>query len=301
MDTGTAIAAGFFGQPPESLTEIMGLGSVNQIFVAKLAGESIVVRLPQPQNREQAMAFYEKERWCLEQAARVGVPGPVVLKRGIHDGWPYQVQSFVEGVNGKHSDLDPHVLMHTLGDYARRFHPLPLTGFGEMLSEFFSSDNHAGWQRFVAYNLASLTPDDALMALGVYSAHQREAIHARFIALQEGAFTFGLCHGDLARRNTILAPDGTLFLLDWGSAEAHLIPHYDLMALVGWYSPSDSRVHAFLDGYGWPLSERAALLAEVENLALLKSFDLVRWAIDRCPTRITELAEKARVQAQSVA
>ena len=52
---------------------------------------------------------------------------------------------------------------------------------------------------------------------------------------------------------------------------------------------------------GWPEETRAALLAEIEELALLKAFDLVRWAIDRCPTRIEELAEKARVWAQSVA
>ena len=45
---------------------------------------------------------------------------------------------------------------------------------------------------------------------------------------------------------------------------------------------------------GWTKAEFAALLPEVRSLALLKAFDLTRWAIDRCPTRIDEIAEQAR-------
>ena len=126
----------------------------------------------------------------------------------------------------------------------------------------------------------------------MYSADQRDAIHARFADLCLKVFRLGLCHGDLAPRNTILAPDGALVLLDWGCAEAHLVPHYELLNI-----PTEHQA-TFLDGYGWPLAERAALGAEVANLALLKSFDLVRWAIDRCPERTEELAGKARKQVE---
>jgi len=38
----------------------------------------------------------------------------------------------------------------------------------------------------------------------------------------------------------------------------------------------------------------AGALPEVQSLALLKAFDLTRWAIDRCPSRIEETAELAR-------
>ena len=287
-----AIATEFFGQAATSVEALLGLGSVNEIFVAQFPNKRIIIRLPKPEDKHRAGAFYEKETWCLAQAAALGIPGPMVLIQGEYDGWAYQIQGFVEGVNAEQSTLDVGTLWHTLGDYARRFHALAPDGFGETLPEFFAGEGRALWHIFVDYNLASLTEDDALWALGVYTADQHDAIHSRFSALRRREFRLGLCHGDLAPRNTILAPDGTLYLLDWGCAEAHLVPHYELLNV-----PSEYQA-AFLDGYGWPLAERGALLAEVAELALLKSFDLVRWAIDRCPERTEELAGKARKQVE---
>jgi aminoglycoside phosphotransferase (APT) family kinase protein len=291
-----AIAQEFFGQASASIEALPGLGSVNEIFVAQFPQKRIIIRLPKPEDQHRAAAFYEKEAWCLAQAAAREIPSPRVLQLGTHDGGAYQILSFVDGVNGEQSALAPNVLWHALGEYAQRFHALAPTGFGETLPELLAPDGTARWLGFVDYNLTSLAAqDDPLVALGVYAPEQREAIKARFLALRQGDFTLGLCHGDLAPRNTILAPEGTLVLLDWGCAEAHLVPHYDLLNV-----PNEHR-EAFLDGYGWPTAERAALLAEVENLALLKSFDLVRWAIDRCPERIAELAAMARTNAQAMA
>ena len=286
-----AIAAEFFGQAATSVEALLGLGSVNEIFVAQFPNKRVVIRLPKPEDRHRAAAFYEKEAWCLAQATALGIPSPTALAQGDHDGEAYQILSFVEGTNGEQSSLNATALWQTLGSYARRFQSIPLTGFGETLPEFFAEGENAGWQRFLSYNLASLTPDDPLLTLGVYSPDQHDKIQRRFLALQQASFHFGLCHGDLAPRNTIVTPDGTLVLLDWGCAEAHLVPHYELLNV-----PTEHQA-TFLDGYGWPLTERVKLFVEVENLALLKSFDLVRWAIDRCPERTQELADVARKQA----
>jgi hypothetical protein len=103
-----------------------------------------------------------------------------------------------------------------------------------------------------------------------------------------------LNHDDLAIRNTMVDATGRVSLLDWGSAEAHLVPHYDLLEILRRLHPSDARFQAFLVGYGLNEGEFAALLPEVRSLALLKAFDLTRWAIDRCPPRIGEIAEQAR-------
>ncbi|MBB6050705.1 phosphotransferase [Armatimonas rosea] len=307
-----AIAREFFGQAATRIEALPGLGSVNDIFVAQFPKKRIVVRLPKPEDRAGAEASYTKELWCLEEATRLGIPSPLVLQFGIHDGWPYQILSYIEGVNGAQSTLAPHLLWHTLGGYARRFHTCSLAGFGESadifsfvppppsnippsVAVFCPTPAQRGWQRFVRYNLDSLTANDALLGLGVYASHQRDFIVARFTALQSQPVALGLCHGDLSPRNTVLTPEGTLVLLDWGCAEAHVVPHYDLLNVP------DEFLGTFLDGYGWPIETRAALLAQVQDLALLKAFDLVRWAIDRCPRRIEELAMKARARAQSVA
>ncbi|MGC4044542.1 MAG: aminoglycoside phosphotransferase family protein [Armatimonas sp.] len=300
MDTARAIATQFFGAAPDTLEVIEGLGSVNRMFLARQGAQTIIVRLPKAEDRERAEAFYEKEDWCLKAAGFYShIPGPEVLDLGVYEGWPYQIQSFIEGINGEHSGVEPGRIYCMLGTYARDMEHIhfriQLNGFGETLPDFLASDGIERWQRFIAYNRESLTPTDPLLSLGVYLPSQRNAILARFNALAEQEVELGLCHGDLAPRNTILGTDRTLFLIDWGCAEVHVVPHYNLL-----YIPLEFR-EDFMDGYGWNEEHKAELYAEVDNLALLKAFDLVRWAIDRCPERITELAEKARILAQAVA
>ena len=60
----------------------------------------------------------------------------------------------------------------------------------------------------------------------------------------------GLNHYDLAIRNTVVDEKGQISLLDWGSAEAHLVPHYDLLEILRWQHPSDEGFRAFELGYG---------------------------------------------------
>ena len=65
-----------------------------------------------------------------------------------------------------------------------------------------------------------------------------------------------------------------------------------------------ARTHGNLSNMGnLPLLRqyRPQLFNETAQLRLLKSFDLVRWAIDRCPTRIEEMAESARKLTQVMA
>lgn len=296
MEIARAIATRFCGAAPYTIDAIEGLGSVNQLFVASTAVGRIIIRLPQESDKWRAEAFYEKERWCLESARRIAhIPGPEVLEQGVFEGWPYQIQRYIEGVNGERSDIPPAQLYYSLGEYSRRFHTISLTGFGEVLADFQAPDGRERWHEFITYNLESLTDGDPLLGLGVYLPDQRQAIYERFKSLYALDAPIGLTHGDLAPRNTIVTSDQTVVLIDWGCAEAHLIPHYDL-----YYMPRDFQ-HDFLNGYGWPMEQRAALFAELESLALLKAFDLVRWSLDRCLRRLLELAEEARKLAQAVA
>ncbi|MCW3054597.1 MAG: aminoglycoside phosphotransferase family protein [Chthonomonadales bacterium] len=276
------------------VTPLVGLGSVNLILFVETSREEIVVRLNKPEDDAvKVRGDYEKEQWCLSQASAAGIPSPNVLAVGEHSERAFMLQNRVPGVNGKQSGMAPDVLFQVLGRYARVIHALPANGFGDSLEAFENGNAREGWLRFVDYNLGELTERDPLLALGVYAPSQQRALREAFTWLRHLPLRIGLNHGDLARRNTIVDEKGRVSLLDWGCAEMHVVPHYDINALLHYYQPDHPHLHAFLEGYGMTGEEWTRLWPEVQALVLLKAFDLTRWAIDRCPARIEELAQRA--------
>jgi len=183
-EVAAAIVADFLKQDVQDVAPILGLGSVNKIFVARSGDRRLVVRLCQRQDSPRALAFYEKEAWCVNAAAGLGIPGPAVLAVGSWDGRPYMLESLVPGRNGEESPT-------------------------------------------------------------------------------------------------------------------HIVPHYDFIALLREHGPAGSEMLAFRQGYGMAEAEYARLLPELRSLLLLKEFDLTRWAIERCPERIPEIAERARTALQN--
>lgn len=279
---------------PRRVTPLIGMGSVNLVFFAETDQAEIVVRLNKPDDDVAKMyGDYEKERWCIAQASAVGIPGPEVLAVGEHSGRAFMLQRRIPGLNGKHSSMPSAALLRVLGQYARRIHTIPPQGFGYSLTEFTNGDARAGWLRFVDYNLGELSMSDPLLALGVYTRDQQTAIREAFLWLRSLPLRIGLNHGDLSRQNTIVDSSGQVFLLDWGCAEINVVPHFDLNALLMSYSQSDPDFYAFLEGYEISEAEWSRLLPELDAFSLLKAFDLTRWAIDRCPSRIPEIAERA--------
>lgn len=295
----SAIVADFFNDTVQAIHPIIGKGSVNKIFLCQTRhGESVVVRMSSAEDEERGLAFYEKEHWCIEQSAKRGVPGPRVLAIGRWDTRPYMLQSVVPGINGEEASPSKQHIWHSLAQHAKIIHSITLDGFGETLDQFHSGDAQGKWQEFLDYNIRSLTTNDALLQLQVYTLEQRATIKAIFEILRTIPFQFGLNHGDLSPRNTLVENNGTVNLLDWGSAEAHIVPHYDFLYLTPWDDIPDENFQSFLQGYGMTNTAFAQILPELRSLHLLKSFDLTRWAIDRCPERTSEIAIRAKAALQ---
>ena len=292
------IASAYFLTRAVEIEPIIGKGFVNYIFLARGAEKSVIIRMSQAEDEERGLAFYAKETWCLEQAARLGIPGPEVLEVGLWGTRPYMLQTVVPGVNGEECACDKKHIWHELGRFARLIHSVTLDGFGETLEYFTKGNPAAEWYKFIEYNLNSLTEEDELLRLGVYTRTQRDAVRRVFESLRERSFRFGLTHGDLSLKNTLVEADGQVHLLDWGSAEAHIVPHYELYGILIYQEPDAATLQAFLTGYGMEEAEFARVLPELHSLILLKSFDLTRWAIDRCPERIDSIAGRARLARQ---
>jgi Ser/Thr protein kinase RdoA (MazF antagonist) len=292
------ISAAFLRERVRSVRPI-GQGSNNKNFLVETANGRAVVKLSHEHRRHRALQDYRKEKWCIEQSSALGVPGPSVLSIGEVDGNAFMIQTFVEGINGKQLERDRTAIWRKLGEYAKMTHSIKVTGWGEDFSDDRPGGQRASWLKYLTYNIESLTDGDPLIDLGVLTRETSPVARRLLEELGDKTFQFGLNHGDLAVWNTLVGPSGKINLLDWGSAEAHIIPHFDMLYVIRQHlrdgTPTIEEMAAFRHGYGLSDEEYARLKPELDRLFLLIRFDKLRWAIDRNPSRIEEYAGSAQM------
>lgn len=172
IDLASKIALAFLkGQPVSSITPLIGMGSVNKIFIVEASDSKIVIRMRDGDAAATAAALreYQKEAWCIEQAAAMGVPGPEVLATGTRDGSAYMIQSYVSGEEGRESVVAKTHLWQRLGEYAKLIHSIKVAGFGLQLSGIRAGVAEESWLEYVGYNIESLNENDELLRLHVLS------------------------------------------------------------------------------------------------------------------------------------
>lgn len=281
IESASKITSGFLNELPVKVTPLISKGSVNKVFIVETENNKVVVRMSE---RGAALDEYEKEAWCIENAAARGVPVPSVLTLGRFESNAYVIHSHVAGDEGRVSQVPTQNIWRQLGQYSRKIHSIEVVGFGLELSEIMNGDARKSWLRYLAYNIASLTEEDQFIKLHVLTKSQSKIVKAIFADLKGCEFIFGLNHGDISLKNTIVDEQGIVYLLDWGSAEGNIVPHHDLIQMLKMKmlenSPSDEEIQAFLDGYGIAQSEFRQMMPELESLLLLRAFDKLRWAID---------------------
>jgi len=291
------IASHFLQEKVKAAHQIMGKGFVNQVCLVETDRHNVIVRM----NHKDSYPIFMKEKWCIEQAAAVGIPGPETLSVGITDETAYMIQTVVQGDNGLDAATGTIEVWRKLGEYAKRIHSIPVTGFGERMdpvSGTFYSPPHAGsdgsWQGYVQYNINSLTEHDPLIELGVLTKAESRRVRHWFERLKMETFRFGLCHGDLSLKNTMVAPTGQITLLDWGNAEVTVVPYGDIIHMIRCQihgeGPDHVQLEAFIESYG--LTEQE--LDQMRLVMVLKTFDNLRWAIDQSPDEVDYYVGMAR-------
>lgn len=289
------ITSSLLNEPLVEVTPLIGKGSVNKVFIVETVNHKVVARMS---DRAEALEEYTKEAWCIEHAAARGVPVPSVISVGRCEGLAYIIQSYIAGDEGRDSPAPKLGIWRELGKYAKLIHSISVKGFGLKLSEMTQGDARKSWLRYLKYNIESLTEDDPLIKLKVLTRPQSKVIKAVFADLKGREFTFGLNHGDISLKNTIVDVRGRVSMLDWGSAEAAIVPHHDLIQMLKMNMlegvPSGEEIRAFLAGYGISPAELERMMPELENLLILRAFDKLRWAIDWNVEELDEFVSHAR-------
>jgi aminoglycoside phosphotransferase (APT) family kinase protein len=279
------------GRSPSEVEEIVGSGSMNRVF----AIEDLIVRLDHDRSAEEALTEYRREAWCHARATAAGIRVPAIYEVGMLGGRAFIA---MERVPGRLARNDEVAVWRSLGDVARRVHEIGDPCEEDRTALFTIARGKTGreaWQEILERNVAELVDGDPLEGFGVYALDERNTLRAAFEALLDYDFQYGLCHGDLAARNVIVEPNGGLALIDWGCATLGPVPHEDLCEIVRKHQLQDeataATVASFVEGYGEAATRAMAISPAVMQV---KAFDLVRWALARCPTRLEELVTRAK-------
>ena len=95
------IAGDFLLEQVKTSYQIIGKGITNQVCVVETESRKVVVRM----NNKDSYPTYMKEKWCIEQAAAIGIPHPkwderplllVVREDGSSVG-EEEIQTFLAG------------------------------------------------------------------------------------------------------------------------------------------------------------------------------------------------------------
>jgi aminoglycoside phosphotransferase (APT) family kinase protein len=271
-------------EPIQSVMLLEG-GEVNQVFLLSTASQKVVARI----HGADELSRFEKEKWCMEQAAHVGVKGPLVLDVGSFEGHAYMIISYIEGTRADQPDVDTQKVWLATGQYAKKIHSIHTEGFGEKLSDI-TDGSLDSWRKYLAYNISSLNETDVLISRDIITPEQSGQLKTYFEELREADLQFGLSHGDMSLQNTIVDNEGDVNLIDWGSAESHVIPHYDLgVVLTDSLTEESDGFKALLEGYGLAITDYEGIRGQIKSLMLLVAIDKIRWAIDRASEQL-ELA-----------
>ncbi|MGC5165459.1 phosphotransferase [Luteimicrobium sp. DT211] len=269
-------------------------GNMNHAVRVRTDRADVVVRFTRDAARRGDDPF-DVEAWCAGAAARAGIRTAPVVARTHVEGESVLVVEHVAGVPTAPDDLAG---WRAVGTIAARLAEVPTDDAPDGLFSRFGRDLAGAWDAHVAYNLEALGPDDALPGLGVYDRRDRGRLREVVASLRGRDLRQGLSHGDLCHRNLLTAADGGYVVLDWGSAQAGPTPWTDLEQIRRWHVTGDvetpvsaaawaETLAGALDGTGTPPDDAARILG---SLAVLHALDVVRWALDRRPDRLAELA-----------
>ena len=286
-----------FAERPFKVLPLTGKGFVNKVFLVELKDSRLILRM----NATASLDEYEKEKWASDLAREMRIPTPQILRTGVFENQAYSIQEFIAGTDGRNLPGDKRFIWKKFGEYAKRIHQIEVGGFGLRFRDMTAGNSNEVWQKYLAYNIESLNETDKLLKLGVITPAQSKTIRGIFENLNGRDFRFGLNHGDLSLKNTIADAHGTVHLVDWGSAEASIVPHHELIQLLlikmQENNPDDAELAAFLEGYGISENEYRQMLPDLKALSLLRAFDKLRWAID---WKISELGDYILTAKQTV-
>lgn len=280
LDIVEAIVSTFCGRIESKPQKLTG-GSVNKVFRVHASGQDYVVRFQEDRAR---FGECQKETWCSDITQSLHIPTTEIVKSGRYQHAEFLIQRFIDGTPGTHLSIDPVVIWSTLGRYLAEIHSVPTNGFGLELVDRGTRTFSDSYERYLNYNIESLTKQDQLLRHGYIGPEESAFLREQFEALSHSRLKLGLCHGDISLRNTLIDSRGKVYLIDWGCAHSDVVPYSDFANILRFEQPTAAEFDHFLHGYGMSAEEFAAIEPTLKQVTLLIAVDKLRWAIAQSHT-----------------
>jgi fructosamine-3-kinase len=262
-----------FGEIPISIEQITGKGEANFVFKIEISGNRYILRI----NGEDSLRTYEKEKWCMEKATSIGIPTSKTVTMGIHQDYSYQIQHHIEGIHGADLPNQLDKIWFTLGEYAKELNTIKVKGYGENLKDPMNDDFVNSWKSITDWEIDFLFEDNFLIKENIFTPSQQDSFKKRINELYSWSFDSVICHGNLAPKNTIIHPSGTIYLLDYGTTSAHRAIYFDLAEVLTWWDSKPNIIASFISGYGISSSQFKEMKHELETLIILRALGSIRW------------------------
>ncbi len=266
-----------FSETPREVFAILDKGHANLVYKVTVPSATYILRIDK---NGSGLKTYTKEKWCMEKAAAQGIPTAQCVALGIHENHAYSFQTYIEGKDGADRPEEHDRIWFTLGKYAKLINQIPVHGYGEDLKFPEKDDFGNPWKGVIEYSIDWLFEDDFFVKEKILSESQVEKIKARLTELYSWDFSPVLCHSNLAPKNTIVHPDGTIYLIDWGTAMSHRAPHLELSEVLTW-DYEKKHEDAYMKGYGITPDEYSTIARDVETLVILRLVDSIKWGYQK--------------------
>lgn len=264
---------------PYEAQPILGQGVINQVWKLETPAGKMILRGNQGDLRE-----FHKEAWCMERAAAQGARVSTLHSYGRIGSWNYMIQSCDGDENGEASS-DKNELWRWMGREMRKVHDIRTPGFGYMLSDDKSGFT-SRWRAYRDYCETLIDRAFDLVRPETQAVWTKSSLRDEFERMARTRYRFGLCHGDLKPGNTVLDHHGEPTLIDWGCAQANIVPHFEIGEIMRTYKWDGEEIRSFAEGYGLSGAELHSIRRDVFTVALMRAIDLLSWSSKSMPGRV---------------
>lgn len=261
----------FYGNKQMRISSLTG-GISNHVFLVKLSGEELVVRIS---DKPEKITAFQKEQRAVDLARVNKIPVPDILEVGNEIiPMPYMI---IRKINGEEATGHSNRMqvIFDMGVYAAKINSIPTNHFGNHFdwSENVLSKNRS-WKEYLNKELRVMQRLDTLIKHKMLLPKNIPGIKAKLKEMESWRKKPSLNHGDIRLKNVMIDKLGKIIsIIDWENCTSNIAPYWDLS--ISLHDLTIDEQEQFLKGYGITPQKYIKMSPFIKTLNILHYAPLV--------------------------